>query len=563
MNATGLAKHFNEDSDCGDSSHHVVNLIRFFIAVFAGFSFIPDAFSLPEDSIAKVIAFSGYLIFSLAILIASKRHFYYTNSRYVIWADIAWHGALIALTGPLSSILLPLFLFSILVFSMQFGAKEGIQSTAASTILYVTLVMSQDFPDGQEEWAQLVLRTMFLLSLGLMITNWGGSQALLRRRLTLLREVSLVSNPRFGIDHTVASVMEKIRAFFDAEKCILVYRNGDNSTYFMRQTSATAVREAIYARPLSADLALLLLPSNINRRVGLYKSFSLARLSKRPYCCLYDLAIKEWNVCNPENSAHIANILNATSFISAPLQLRKNSGRIYILSNRKSFTTNDAIFLSQITEQAFSVISSVDLVDQLASEAAEQERRRIIGDLHDTTIQSYIGLRLGLEALRTKVEPHNSLAPVIDQLIKMSNDVIDELRSYVSNLKEKEEKAETTFVASIRRQVAKFHEFYGINIDVLCEDEIHINDRLAAEALQIVKEGLSNIRKHTLAQNGTIKVICSENSLSLKIQNEEAERNNADFTPRSISERAQALGGRAWVEQEMGSLTTVVIEIPI
>ncbi|MFD2270613.1 hypothetical protein ACFS07_04395 [Undibacterium arcticum] len=67
----------------------------------------------------------------------------------------------------------------------------------------------------EAEISRLLLRTTFLLALGYMIAYWGGSEvAQKKRRLALLRDVSQLSNPRFGVDHTIASVLEKDAGVF-------------------------------------------------------------------------------------------------------------------------------------------------------------------------------------------------------------------------------------------------------------------------------------------------------------------------------------------------------------
>jgi signal transduction histidine kinase len=62
---------------------------------------------------------------------------------------------------------------------------------------------------------------------------------------------------------------------------------------------------------------------------------------------------------------------------------------------------------------------------------AFQERRRISRDLHDSAVQPYIGLKLGLEAMRCRFR-RTELARDLDELIKIASDGIGELRQYES-----------------------------------------------------------------------------------------------------------------------------------
>ena len=45
------------------------------------------------------------------------------------------------------------------------------------------------------------------------------------RRLALLQQVAQLSNPRFGIDQSLAGVLARVRGFFQADCCLLVLRD--------------------------------------------------------------------------------------------------------------------------------------------------------------------------------------------------------------------------------------------------------------------------------------------------------------------------------------------------
>jgi signal transduction histidine kinase len=86
---------------------------------------------------------------------------------------------------------------------------------------------------------------------------------------------------------------------------------------------------------------------------------------------------------------------------------------------------------------------------------------------------------------------------------------------------------------------------------------------MTAEVLQMVGEGLNNICKHTQARRGSVRIGCRNGRLNLHIENEGCEESFTKFRPRSLSDRAAALGGRAQVSQCIGGNTEVLIEIPI
>jgi signal transduction histidine kinase len=210
------------------------------------------------------------------------------------------------------------------------------------------------------------------------------------------------------------------------------------------------------------------------------------------------------------------------------------------------------------------MIDNIRLVDRLASQASEYERQRISRDIHDSAIQPYIGLKLGVDALRRTVSNDDPVATGLAELVERTDSVIKDLRTYVGGLQDGGSRERVNVLtSSIERQAKQLGEFYGINVDVQIAD-MDMNGRLAAELFQIVREGLSNIRRHTPATKARISIASINGDVVLDIENESsiAEIPNI-FTPRSITERAIALGGRVTVDVNNAGRTIVSVAIPM
>jgi signal transduction histidine kinase len=207
----------------------------------------------------------------------------------------------------------------------------------------------------------------------------------------------------------------------------------------------------------------------------------------------------------------------------------------------------------------------MSLVEQLISKAAEHERNSISRDLHDTTIQPYIGIKLALDALYREAGASNAISQRISDLINMAEMTIRDLRLYASTLKDKAAMPGEFLVAAVKNQSERFSRFYGVNVDVTSDISPRLQGRLAAEAFQIIAEGLSNILRHTSAKKAFVNILCENAQLLLKIGNETGDEGGEpkSFTPRSISERVQVLGGRSFVEQRQGGQTVVHVSIPM
>jgi signal transduction histidine kinase len=186
-------------------------------------------------------------------------------------------------------------------------------------------------------------------------------------------------------------------------------------------------------------------------------------------------------------------------------------------------------------------------------------------DIHDSVIQPYIGLQLGLASIRQKVERGE---PDVLQQVQVLSDLtakgIEDLRHYVGTMKTGERESNNLLVPAIRRFAARFTEATGISVKVEAPDHLGINDRLAAELFQMITEGLSNIRRHTHARVARTILSQQDGNVRLRIENEDLNgENSLPFFPRSLTERAAALGGQLQVHRNGNQQTIVDIQIPL
>jgi signal transduction histidine kinase len=437
-------------------------------------------------------------------------------------------------------------------------------TVAATGLFLVTAFLAEAHPD----WPRLLLRSSFLLALGYISAHWGESKVALNRRLALLRDVSQLSNPRFGVDHTLTRVLGKTREFFNAKSCILILRDKDTGDCSVRSIQVGRTKQNIHAQAISTEAAEPLLALPPAQLVRFQRPrWRLSLLPIRPVMLTCDQNTSAWTSAPATDSGErLADLLEGDAFISAPVSLRRAEGRIYVVAYRSAGNKADALFLSHIVAQAFPVIENIELVDRMASEAAAQERQKIALDIHDRAVQPYIGLTMGLSAIRNKAEPSNPLLNDIDKLSAMARQSISDVRHYAGTFRRADGQShaqEPIYTAALQQQTDQVRTFYGIDITVDAAPDLHINDRMAAEVLQIVREGLSNICRHTLAQCGALRLQRSAGWLHIQIENAGTSAPVAVFSPRSITERVASLGGLVRVQSDANGFTSVQIQIPV
>ncbi len=544
--------------------NRIIARMRLILAVSALIILAIDP-SEPDQLVAVTYITLGlYVGYCLLVYLAAIRSSPIMASivRWAHWIDLAWYLLLISFSRGTSSIFFFFFFFAILVGSFRWGFATGLRVTLVSAFLFTTIGYLTA-PRGSEfELNRFLLRPIYLIVLGYMMAYWGGFEITFKRRLALLKEVAQVSNPRFGVDRTIGGFMEQLRAFYSADGCTLVAVNPASDGYTLRRTSADRPESAMRAEPVPAEVArqLLSLPADL----------AVVYNSPRRRWWPFGLRFHAYDVVSGERSeegepefAALAETLDAPCFVTVPVRLRNETrGRLF-LTARRPFDQGDPAFILQVIEHVAPVIENIRLVDRLTSDAADEARQRIARDLHDSVIQPYIGLQIGLAACRQKVAAGNdNVEGDLERLLALTNEGIAELRGYVRGLKSGGAR-EASLIAAVRRFAARFGEATSIDVRVDAADNLQVNDRLAAEVFQLVAEGLSNIRRHTTSCKAAVELSTTDHRLCVRVENDLANGHpSPPFTPRSISERAAALGGRARVEQKRDA-TTVVVEIPL
>jgi signal transduction histidine kinase len=543
----------------------IIAVMRFILALSALLITIVDP-SEPDRLVAiTYAALSLYTIYSAALYLLVQRFqaIQAVIRKWTHWADVAWYIVLIGLSSGTSSVFFFFFFFAILVASFRWGFRSGLSVVVISVILFI-IVGYATAPKGPAfELNRFLLRPIYLLVLGYMMAYWGGYETTLKRRLALLKDVNTLANPRFGIDRTTGWLIERLRGFYHADACLLVTADSATGEYLMRRADRDDSERAVRNEPLPEKFAQRLLGLPANHAV-VYSSKPRLWWSIRARSRGYDVVSRARMAESPKVSQALAATLDAGSFVAVPLHYHTTvSGRLYLTATRRDvFDDSDVDFLLQVINYFTPVIENIRLVDRLASDAAEVERRRIAHDIHDSVIQPYIGLQIGLTAVCQKLEAGDTNAiNDIKRLNEQIATVVANLRSYMHGLTSSGE-YENILVPSVRRFAATFAETTGIAVQVEAASDMHLNDRLSAEVFQMVTEGLSNIRRHTHAMQASIILAHRDNHVVLMIEDQGINGSATPFSPRSITERATTLGGRVRIDQhEDGS--TVIVEIPL
>ena len=432
----------------------------------------------------------AYIAYSFGVYAASRRRINFSLPvlQRLVWADLAWYTILVSLTDGVNSLFFFFYLFAIIVASSRVGYSFGLTVTSVSAALSLMMIVVTP-PEVFYDMPRFAMRPLTIVGLGYILSYWGGAEIALRRKMALLNELSLVANPRFGVDWTIEVILRRLLGFWDASYClILLVHDKDLALYLVSNDDPQRCQKVPVKSQSEvpfidvADASALVYNDRLTKWAGRksYRSYDprTRAVSPRPL---------------PPGEA-LAEFLSSRSFVSVPLHYRERfRGRIVVSSSQSDrFDISDAAFLQQVASQALPLIENISLVERLASDASEEERNRIARSVHDRVIQPYYGLQIGLKALQsvlnngngengTSSEAARKPAALLAELMAMTADGIDELRQYVSGLKQSRS-GDTRLADSIRRFASKFEHATGIHVRVTDNTEGFVgNDRLTSE----------------------------------------------------------------------------------
>jgi signal transduction histidine kinase len=520
----------------------------------------PRSQAVPIEIVLVLYSLYGLLIYHLAI-----RRNPIAAHKFIPWLDLVWYVPLIAFSGT-NGTFYYFFFFAIVVASFSWGLTEGLRLTLASAAVYtvVGLIAARGRPLQMNNMAPIGL-----LTFGYIIARWGGYHTELKNRLKLLKDVTIFSNPRYGIDRTIKAILESIRSFYDAKACLLVIPGKPAAEGYQMYRVTRGIAPSRSAPPeIGREAAAQFLAPSLDHAV-------IYRRNRSSQTRLFDVKSRLFSDTDSTDADKLAGMLDAQRYLSVPVYYRHQPvGRMYIIDGPDRIDTPDMEFMLQLMDHVTPVMENIRLIDNLASDAAEQERRRIAHDIHDSVIQPYLGLQFGLAALDQKLEAGNmTIRGDIQELLELTNHELAELRHFVWGLRAGEERMDVLLPA-IERYAERFSLVTGIKVDVEARGKVKVNDRLAAELFQIVAEGLSNVRRHAFCRDARVEISCKDSSLLLQIKNsrprptQESEKadgteNVKPFRPHSIAERAASLGGDTQVFIDEKDYTVVSVGIPL
>ncbi|PYU93803.1 MAG: hypothetical protein DMG08_09260, partial [Acidobacteria bacterium] len=329
----------------GASDTGLIAAMRLLLAVSALIFIYIDPLE-PDRFVTTTYTTLGlYVLYSLAvyILALSQAKAMRTLRAWTHWLDLGWYSLLISLSSGTNSVFFFGFYFAIMVAGFRWGFWSGIRVTVASALAFA--VIAGLTTPAPIELNRFLLRPTFLLVIGYMVARRGRFEIDLKRRLSLLKEIMTVSNPRFGTGRTIGMAMERLRLFYDADHCLVVLFSEKSERYTLRRASRADPEASVQAEVIDEELALRMLVPEPHEAIV----FSSPAFFGLGNSWAFDTASRE-RVEFSAKMVGLPSLLDTESFVTVPLFYRHEPvGRLYLTARRwRAFREPDAFFVLHV-----------------------------------------------------------------------------------------------------------------------------------------------------------------------------------------------------------------------
>jgi two-component system nitrate/nitrite sensor histidine kinase NarX len=265
-----------------------------------------------------------------------------------------------------------------------------------------------------------------------------------------------------------------------------------------------------------------------------------------------------------------------TYAIAIPLQYRNRTLGIYNLfvEDEKTINNPDIVnILTNIGQHISLAIEKARLDDESKRLTIMQERTMLAHELHDSLAQTLASLRFRVSLLSQTLQQDgnkNALQEVI-QLKNGLDEANTELRELLSHFRVRMD--ERGLIPATENLIERFKKESDIAVFFQTEcSNVKLPPLVEVQVLHIIQESLTNIRKHSKAENVRILFRCDdENRYHVLIEDDGVgiESTTLDGQPGEhvglsiMQERARRIGGELIIESEPGEGTRVEFDIHV
>jgi len=283
-----------------------------------------------------------------------------------------------------------------------------------------------------------------------------------------------------------------------------------------------------------------------------------------------DLAAEAWQQVCPHHVCP-APAAGYRSLAAVPLRSRNRALGVLTLLRRvpEGFSAEAIQLLVCIGHQLGVAVENAHFHEQAERMAILEERHRIARELHDSLAQTLGWLNLQTEMLADTLA-HGEVEKAQEEMAAIRRVVRDacyDVRESIDGLRVQ---PSHDLVATVAAWVSEFGRRSGLLTEFRAADsEVRLPPVVETEALRILQEALTNVRKHAQAQQVRVNLQVRGGVAELTVEDDgrgfvyNSCQDHDHFGLRIMRERAERLGGSFRVETAPGKGTRVIVHLPL
>ena len=511
-------------------------------------------------NISTVAILFAYIAWSLIVLYREANGRTPRQQLLHYWVDVVWSVAILGTTSESSTMMVLTLVQPVILASIGFGSRHGV---ALALFAIVDLLREMFYSPSlaqlklDPECVAETLAALLLVPVALLV---GRPMNLLRQRLELVHQIAGQLDPRRGLNSVATVLAQGLCRGIDADAVGLLVRppTSELTLLSVEQSGGFPVNPETMVRVEHELDRLPDCPSTyvVPRWLGLHGGARLHGDYLLRHDPVHEHALDE-----------LAKLFKVRMVVVVPLTRRGHRlGCVVVWLRQPRNRFQEVESLAAVASDLIRVAEQAALADRLQDEVAAHERMRIGRDLHDSAIQPYLGLKYAVEFLSSRVAADDLLRPDMDKLIDIVNSEIGSLREIISGIRSgKEGGGDNSLIPALRRQVRRFGQLFGLEVELDSADELLTSRALAGSIFHSVNEALNNIRKHSLARHVWIALRRGDGHIELRVRDDAGAQQGhaqADFQPRSLMDRIAAVGGTFTLHRPDGLNTEIVVTIP-
>ena len=506
-------------------------------------------------------------------------------------ADIVWPALVVLFATGQGAPLLLFFVFVLAASAYRWGLWETFGTSVCSVLLLwmesfainhgvvsaVDKVVTRygfpplDVQSSQFQPKHLFMLSAYLLVMGLLLGYLAEQQKRLRAERAIINRVLGRARVEAGLTGTLREILVELISMYGARGALIASQEKNKYRVFVgdvqRVDSAPAQLRWLESLPSDRETYLyesdadvsLLIPKNGNTRVlSLDREGTRLRISS-------DLSLSAFSKLHPFHSLMVVRFQFGTEW----------RGRIFLLDPGVGMDREEDLrFLQELVRQVGPAVYNVYLLRRLRQRAGALERTRVARELHDGAVQSLIAMEMQVDVVRRQSEAQSS--PVSSELGRIQGLLREEvlkLRELMQQMKSLEVDSDN-FIRFLADNVERFQRETGITVRFVSQvEQVHMPPRVCRELSRIVQEGLVNIRKHSGAKEGLVRLLDSETHWIVTIEDNGrgfpfsgkwslADPQGPGKGPTVILERVRLIEGELTIESTPGRGARLEIRVP-